>query len=98
MGRATLSGLGRQGFKFLPVGLLHPRRHSPAGELLREQFSHLRRLVRVVELIATGAPADETQQNPLRVARRTAVLECKIAARRRSGVEMLMIDGARRNN
>src|SRR5439155_23058159 len=67
------------------VGLVHLRAQPALGELLREQLAGFRVLVGVIDLVATGAPADPGLRHALRVADGDAlVLEGEIARRRRA--------------
>src|SRR6185503_17834662 len=63
----------------------------------RIHLAQRRRLVRVVDLVATKPAADPGHRDALRIARRP-MLESEVARRRRPGVEMLMEGLVRRHD
>src|SRR5215469_4410155 len=89
--------LGRKVVRLGPVRLVHARGQPVPGESFRKHATHLRVLVRIVDLHAAQPPADPRQWDTLGIARR-GMLEGKITRRCWTRVEVLVEPGVGGND
>src|SRR5436305_1138131 len=83
----------RQIRELLLIGVFHPRRQAVAGQGILERGADLRRLIGVIDLLASDAPADPGGGHALGIPdQRHLMLEGEIARRRGPRIEMLMED------